>query len=60
MEMLGYQTDGNPKDIVEIVRCRDCKHYRYYGLSHDTVSECKLDICTNPNEDWFCAEGERE
>lgn len=44
----------------ELVRCKDCKHYRYYGLSQDTVSECTIDICENPAKDWFCAEGERE
>ena len=44
----------------ETVRCEDCKHYRYYGLSQDTVSECELDICPNPARDWFCAEGERQ
>ena len=27
MEMLGYDTDGNPKDMVEVVRCKDCKHF---------------------------------
>lgn len=47
------------KEQEAVVRCKDCKHYRYYGLSQDTVSECMLDICTNQNEDWFCAEGER-
>ena len=47
-------------DAIPVVRCKDCKHYRYYGLSQDTVSECTIDICLNPNEDWFCAEGEKE
>lgn len=27
MEMLGYQPDGNPKDLVEVVRCKDCKYW---------------------------------
>ena len=43
----------------EIVRCRDCIHYRYYGLSDETVSECRIDHCENPDADWFCADGER-
>ena len=43
----------------ELVRCKDCKHYRYYGLSQETVSECKIDIFENPDESWFCSEGER-
>ena len=27
MGMLGYQPDGNPKDLVEVVRCKDCKYW---------------------------------
>ena len=46
--------------VGELIRCEDCKHYRYYGLSQDTVSECKIDICENPDKNWFCAEGERK
>ena len=44
----------------EIVRCKDCIHYRYYGLSVETVSECTIDHCENPDADWFCADGKRE
>ena len=47
-------------DMVEVVRCKDCKHYRYYGLSSDTVSECRIDHEENPDAEWFCADGERE
>lgn len=47
------------KDVVSIVRCKDCIHYRYYGLSVETVSECRIDHCENPDADWFCADGER-
>lgn len=40
--------------LVEVVRCRDCKHYNAgfeclaegYGIERDP--------------DWFCADGERE
>ena len=42
----------------ELVRCKDCKHYRYYGLSAETVSECTIDHCENPDKEWFCADGE--
>ena len=47
-------------DAVPVVRCKDCKHYRYYGLEDTTVSECTIDHCENPDEEWFCADGERE
>ena len=47
-------------DMVEVVRCKDCIHYRYYGLSAETVSECTIDHEENPDADWFCADGERK
>ena len=43
----------------ELVRCKDCIHYRYYGLTEDTVSECTIDHCENQDKNWFCADGER-
>ncbi len=48
---------GYAKRDEEIVRCKDCIHYRYYGLSEETVSECRIDHCENPDADWFCADG---
>ena len=50
----------NNKYVQELVRCKDCIHYRYYGLSEDTVSECTIGHCENPGKDWFCADGERK
>ena len=47
-----------PIYIQDLIRCKDCKHYIYYGLSQDTVSECKLNICPTPDKNWFCADGE--
>lgn len=47
------------KNRPDIVRCKDCIHYRYYGLSPETVSECRIDHCENPDADWFCADGKR-
>ena len=47
------------KEQEAVVRCKDCIHYRYYGLSEETVSECRIDHCENPDADWFCADGER-
>lgn len=37
-------------DAVEVVRCRDCKHYM-------TIF-CTCDGCCI-SDDWFCADGER-
>ena len=43
-------------DAVEVVRCRDCKHYANYGR----VWDCQKYGCMSlPNEDDFCSYGER-
>lgn len=47
------------KEKLKIVQCKDCIHYRYYGLAEETVSECKIGHCENQHKDWFCADGER-
>jgi hypothetical protein len=56
--------DGKPHvetySEQELVRCKDCIHYRYYGLSKETISECTIDHTENPDGDWFCADGERK
>ena len=53
-----YENGYRDRD-KEIVRCKDCIHYRYYGLAEETVSECKIGHCENQHKDWFCADGER-
>lgn len=37
----------------ELVRCKDCKHYR-----EDTCS-AGAGMAFPPPDDWFCADGER-
>ena len=45
------------RDIVEVVRCKDCKYYADYGR----VWDCKKYEGMNfPNEDDFCSYGERK
>ena len=39
------------KDIVVVIRCKDCKHYDY---------GCKLLHTTEIQGDWFCADGEKK
>ena len=46
-------------DMRPLVLCKDCIHYRYYGLTEDTVSECGIGHCENQDKDWFCADGEK-
>lgn len=45
-------------DVVEIVRCKDCKHREYDG-SPFCPWMCEIDGRNVP-DDWFCADGERK
>lgn len=58
-----YTDDGQfwlpPDKVIDLVRCKDCKHFeRYYGDSKKGVCE-KLNIIGRP-EEWFCADGKRK
>lgn len=45
-------------DVVEVVRCKDCKHFVETG---GTRGGCFLfQGMTNPKNDDFCSEGERK
>ena len=39
-------------DVVEVVRCKDCKHYEFDGY-------CKT-ICGFMLPDFYCSDGERK
>ena len=47
------------KDQETIVRCKDCKYYRYYGPDSYIYSECTIKMTDGPIPTWFCAGGER-
>lgn len=59
-------------NVVEVVRCKDCKHRRlneHYGekgylrikamCELDTGDPFELSRCAE-DDDWFCADGERK
>lgn len=61
---------GQPAiDTVEVVRCQDCTHRpEGTGANHDLKFPDEVCPCQcvddfwyswKPNEDWFCASGER-
>ena len=50
-----WQTES--VDAVEVVRCKDCKHYADYGRVRDCQ---KYEGMNFPNEDDFCSYGERK
>ena len=56
-------------DIVEVVRCKDCKHRPTgTGANHDLefpdyVCPCQCEdyyYSWMPKDDWFCRDGERK
>lgn len=61
MAMLGYEPNGNPKDTVEVVRCKYCKHGRMINILNYTCTESK-NHCEHilHSPDWFCADGRKK
>lgn len=47
-----YQLEYENIDCMEVVRCKDCKHYR--------GNSCEWHNGFKPPVNWFCADGERE
>jgi len=43
------------REMPEIVRCKDCKHYE-----PNRLFECRLHGSCQPKPDWYCADGERK
>lgn len=60
---------GNGSVKKWLIRCKDCKHKpKGTGANHDLVFPDNVCPCQNPedgwyswkpNDDWFCADGER-
>ena len=42
----------------ELVRCGECKHYKY-GFCYNPNTYDDEKTCGNTAKDWFCADGER-
>lgn len=42
-------------DVVEVVRCKDCKH----SVKHQLGYGCGMNYHLATNGEWFCADGER-
>ena len=53
-------------DAVEVIRCKDCKHYREYDseyVENAVVVQCMADrypISETIPDGWFCAGAERK
>lgn len=46
-------------DAVQVVRCKDCKHYRTSDAGHPDCDYCNRLICGTVRPDFYCADGER-
>jgi hypothetical protein len=55
-EVGGCSAFKNKGDFVEVVRCKDCKHYFHYG---DGVYGCRTFGMMKTKPDGFCSCGER-
>jgi hypothetical protein len=52
---------ANTGDVVEVVRCKDCKHATFYSCKNDKCYKailCDYDVAT-VDENFYCAYGER-
>lgn len=44
-------------DVIEVVHCKDCRFYRQGTMNFH--GRCNWHGGLDPDEDWFCADGER-
>lgn len=48
-------------DVVEVVRCKDCKHYGFTKIAGESYMTCKNHFgLTDPSSTDFCINGERK
>ena len=53
--------DAPTADVVEVVRCKDCKHATFYSCKNDSCYKgiiCEYRIGTD-DENFYCSYGER-
>lgn len=61
MDLFDAINNSIAENVSEVVRCKDCKHgekvptFKYYP----NVTWCNKYL-TSHNDNWFCADGERE
>ena len=63
MALEALKEQSKTPDVVEVVRCKNCKYYEIYQLNQDGTDDrrYKPSLCTLFNRkrkpDWFCADG---
>ena len=51
--------DSISADVVSVVRCKDCRHYREVGATHYGVCYERPNVITSQKDDDYCSYGER-
>ena len=51
--------DASDADVVEVVRCKDCKHNGLLTCPLVMIEKRQM-VFLNSSDDWFCADGEKE
>ena len=71
-ELSQYYPKGDriPKEIVNVIRCKECKHYPVGGDQYEHTLKFPDERCPcycedkwyswRPGDNWFCANGERK
>ena len=52
-----------PKDLVEVVRCKNCEHYKPQSISsryNSTTPYCRRTVSVKVNENDYCSFGVRK
>ena len=52
--LKSLETNESLYDMVDVVRCKDCRYYECSGLP------CPLDVCESLGDDGFCSCGGRK
>lgn len=56
-ELVGCLEDTPAADVVEVVRCKDC---RFWTKQNDSLQGRCLLSGNYPTREWYCANGERK
>ena len=56
--LIGLLDDEPTADVVEVVRCKDCKHWLSYANECDFLSPFPDRLATGEND--YCSYGERK
>lgn len=71
-QAISVLKDVTPADVVEVIRCKDCKHRPVDTVGNgdgfdiefpDYVCPCQVEdpyYSWVPKDDWFCPDGERK